>query len=439
MPRDMSPFLAAAVAVARELADGAVRVPSGVRWIGDDLIGHGPGGSDEAALTLVRGPVGPDLYGGTAGIGWFLGHLAAAVRDAELAGVAAGALRFSLDSAEATLESSSPSLYSGAAGVALAAADVAGRLRRPMLDRRAVALARRVAAGLRDRPGGVEGTDLIGGLAGVLIALLAIHRRTPDPVLLRGCRTAAERLLDARHTDSSGTSWPDPQGGADPAWCGLGHGASGVAWALAELAWATRSRALLAVAEDALRYERTWFSAERCAWADLRKPAHPLEPAAWPAWTTAWCHGAIGIGAVRLRIYEATRDITALAEATAAVEAARQLVAAAAAALRQAQVSDVTLCHGLAGAVDLMLLAGEVTGRREHQRAARRAGDLILSMRAANRGRWTLGLRGGEQVPGLFLGLAGIGVVLMRLHDPRLIASPLLPGRPRARRPDLRT
>jgi hypothetical protein len=84
--------------------------------------------------------------------------------------------------------------------------------------------------------------------------------------------------------------------------------------------------------------------------------------------------------------------------------------------------------------VDLMLLAYEITGMREHLRAARRAGDLSLSIRAANGGRWTVGVRGGEQVPGLFLGRAGIGVVLMRLHDPRLIASPMLPGRPRARR-----
>jgi lantibiotic modifying enzyme len=269
------------------------------------------------------------------------------------------------------------------------------------------------------------------GLAGVLISFLAVHHRAPDPVLLRSCRLIAERLLACRHADGSGTSWPEPSAGPPPAWCGLGHGTSGIAWALAETEWTSKSRAVHAVVEDALRYERGWFSAERCAWADLRKPMSSFEAGEWPAWTTAWCHGAIGIGAVRLRIYEQTRELTALAEASAALQAARDAVTQASAALRMSQLSDVTICHGLGGAIDLMLLAYEITGMREHQRAALRGGNLCLAIRAANRGRWTVGLRGAEVVPGLFLGLAGIGVVMMRLHDPSSIASPLLSGRQR--------
>jgi lantibiotic modifying enzyme len=424
-----SSYLAAAAAIAAELVETAVPTPSGVRWTGDDWVGH-----DEATLAVARGPVGPDLYGGTAGIGWFLGHFSAAVGDARMADVAVDAIRFSLDAVERGLESSSPSLFSGAAGVALAAVVVAGRLRRPQLGRRARVLARRVASLLCERPHAFEGPDLLSGLAGVLVALLAIHRGRRDPLLMKGCRVACERLLALRHADGSGTCWPEPGGAPGPGLCGLGHGASGVAWALAEAGWTTGNRPALAVVEEALRYERAWFSTERCAWADLRRPPAAFDSGEWPAWTTAWCHGALGIGAVRLRIYEATRDLTALAEATAAIESARRLVAGAAAALRQSHATDVTLCHGLAGAVDLMLLAYEITGMREHLRAARRAGDLSLSIRAANGGRWTVGVRGGEQVPGLFLGRAGIGVVLMRLHDPRLIASPMLPGRPRARR-----
>ncbi|MDP9179640.1 MAG: hypothetical protein M3O61_18360, partial [Gemmatimonadota bacterium] len=98
-------------------------------------------------------------------------------------------------------------------------------------------------------------------------------------------------------------------------------------------------------------------------------------------------------------------------------------------ALRQSQMSDVTLCHGLGGAIELMLLAYEITGLHDHQRAARRAGDLCLSIYRANANRWTVGVRRGETEPGLFLGLAGIGVTMMRLHDPGLVGSPVLPGR----------
>jgi len=205
---------------------------------------------------------------------------------------------------------------------------------------------------------------------------------------------------------------------------------SGVGWALAETAWATRESQFLAIANEAFRYERSWFSAERCAWPDLREPsAQSDQDGSWPGWTVAWCHGALGIGAVRFRVYEMEQDLTALAEATAAIQAGRTLVAQSGAALRQGHVSDVTLCHGLGGASELMLLAHEVTGIADHQRAARRVGDLCLDTFTANHHQWTCGLPKGERVPGLFLGLAGIGVTMMRLHDTALIGSPMLPGR----------
>ena len=426
MTSSSSRYLETAIAIGDELAQSAVRTPSGVGWMGDDLLG-----SDEATLAVVRRAVGPDLYSGTAGIGWFLGHLAASVPDARTATLAADALTGSLAAAEEGLPAAFPSLCTGAAGVALLAIDVAGRLRLRRLERAALQLARRVAAGLPDRlaDAGTVPSDLMGGLAGVVVSLLAIHGRAPDPALLKGCRLACERLLADWKADGAGTLAPDPR--AHAAWCGLGHGASGIAWALAEAGWRSRRHAMDAAVQEALRYERGWFSAERCAWADLREPPPSSSASEWPAWTTAWCHGAIGIGAVRLRMYEQTGEITALAEASAALQAARVVLTQAGAALRLSQFADVTICHGLGGAIDLMLLASEITGMREHQRAARRGGDLCLAIRAANGGRWTVGLRGAELVPGLFLGLAGIGVLMMRLHDPSSIASPLLAGRQR--------
>jgi len=92
----------------------------------------------------------------------------------------------------------------------------------------------------------------------------------------------------------------------------------------------------------------------------------------------------------------------------------------------------MTLCHGLAGAAELMLVAHEAKGRAEHLRAARRVGDLILHLREANDGRWTVGLPGGSDVPGLFLGIAGIAAVMLRLDDPTAVGSPALTGRPAA-------
>jgi lantibiotic modifying enzyme len=183
------------------------------------------------------------------------------------------------------------------------------------------------------------------------------------------------------------------------------------------------------LAARAFAYERSWFSPERCAWADLREPA-TAQGVEWPGWMNAWCHGAIGIGAARLRDYERSGSTLMLAEAGAALHAARSMVAHAGSGLRQGKYADVTLCHGLGGAAELMLLAYEVTGVEDHRRAARRVGDLCLEIHRAKGGRWTTGVQGGEQVPGLFLGMAGIGSLMLRLHDPRAMGCPLLPGRP---------
>jgi lantibiotic modifying enzyme len=420
-----SPFRDAALAIAADLVASARPAGAGVTWEGDDLIG-----ADERSMAIVRRPVGAPVYGGTAGIGWFLGHLAAVTKDATMADVAAAALRHALDGIRSGTASQDRSLFGGAAGVALAAVDAGGCLRRPSLSRAGRALARDVAAIVRDAPGEIDQLDLMGGLAGIVAGLLAIHRLAPDAAIAEACTIACDRLLDRRHVSGFGTSWPDQAHGSGPAWCGLGHGTSGIAWALAEAAWALDRPDLEPVIADALRYERGWFSADRCAWADLRNPPPATADPTWPAWTTAWCHGALGIGAVRLRLYEVRRDLTALAEASAALQAARGLVARASAALREGQASDVTLCHGLGGAVDLMLLAYEITGQIEHLRAARRAGNLCLAIHRANDRRWTVGTRGARLVPGLFLGSAGIGVMLMRLHDPACVGSPLLPGRP---------
>lgn len=420
-----SPYLVAAIAVANELVETAIREPSGMTWQGDDLLGD-----DEASVRVVRGGVGPHLYGGTAGIGWFLGHLAAYTQDKRMAAVAVAALRFALVAAKSRTEPRSVSLFSGAAGIALAAVEVGACLRHPALSREGLMVARSIAKMLQPGSDTHEHTDLLGGLAGTVIGLLAMYRRAPDAVLLEACRRACNRILEARHQDGFGTSWPQHDGAAPaPGLCGLGHGASGIAWALAELDWVNGNAHLPAAVDGALVYERAWFSPDRCAWADLRQPSLPVVDNNWPAWTTAWCHGALGIGALRLRIYEVTRDLTALAEGAAAIQAARGMVGRAGSALRQSQTTDVTLCHGLGGAIELMLMAYEITGMPDHQRAARRAGDLCLTIHRANLNRWTLGLAQAGSVPGLFLGLTGIGVTMMRLHDPALIGSPILPGR----------
>lgn len=415
-----SPYLPAAIDIARRLVQDALPAGPGVTWEGDEIVG------DEDNHTIVRMRVGSDLYGGTAGIAWFLVHMAPFDPSGAFAGTAAKAMSAALAGARKGLQSKAFSLLSGSTGTALAAIEVADRLKLGRLRRSALLLVRETCKLIARES--LHGDDLIGGAAGIIIGLLAVHRRCGDPVLLDTCRMICEGLLQRARQEWWGSSWPESA--TVPALCGLGHGMSGVGWALAEMAWATGEQGYLAAAREAFRYERSWFSPQWCAWPDLRNPKEQsIAEGTWPGWMTAWCHGALGIGAVRLRLYEASGDMTALAEASAAIQAAQLAVIHAGVELQAGQVSDVTLCHGLGGAAELLLLAYEVFRLPDHLRAARQVGRLCLNIYARNGQAWPYGLQGADHVPGLFLGLAGIGTTLLRLHDPSATGSPLLPGR----------
>src|SRR5205085_5979867 len=66
-----------------------------------------------------------------------------------------------------------------------------------------------------------------------------------------------ERLLATARRDARGMSWPAP--GESQGLCGLSHGAAGFAWALLALHRATGHAPFRAAADEALRYERSWF------------------------------------------------------------------------------------------------------------------------------------------------------------------------------------
>lgn len=418
-------WLQAALEIGRELARTAQRDGRQVRWLGDDLDGDQPSNA-----RLVRREVGDGLYSGRAGIGWFLAQLGAYSGETQLSRTGLAALSGAVAAPGASLNPRDLSLYTGAAGAALAALQVAQRERLPALRKRAIFLTERVAASIlrhEEQPA----SDLIDGLAGVVVALAAAHRLAPAPIFVAACDRACEQLLQRRQPAVVGSCWLDPHGQAEaghaaPGLCGLAHGASGIAWALHEGARLTGRQAYAVARDEALTYERGWFDAQSCNWPDLRGTS-ASEPR--PPLMTAWCHGALGIGALRWHLYEETRDPSLLAEASACIQAARALTVAARRQLGQGQLTDATLCHGLGGAVELLLFAYEVTGLEEHLRAARSTGQLCLDIQRTNQGRWTVGVPGGSDVPGLMVGLAGIGAMMLRLHEPSALASPLLPGR----------
>jgi lantibiotic biosynthesis protein len=405
-----------ALALARRLAGEAIRYEGRCAWLGDDM--------DEDGVVVHRS-TGADLYGGTSGIGWFLAAVASATGDELVADAARGAVLHALDRSG---EADGDGLYTGRTGVALAAVAAGRALADEDLVERGADLGSVAARSvLRTPPADPE---LMSGAAGTALGLLELGRAVDDELLGRAAVTLGGEIVDwvERALALPVRSAP---GSSGEVLCGLGHGASGPALALLELEAATTERAFGEAARTALAFERAWFSREHCGWPDLRGLDRArVDAGSRATYSIAWCHGAVGIGLVRLRAFDLTGDPRLLAEAAAAIDSAT--IGALSAAGSRSRSADLSLCHGVGAVAELHLLAAEVTGDVEHLEHALRIWEWSLGGRGNERPALPeavpCGVPGGGETPGLMLGLAGIGALGLRLHDASSVSSPLVPG-----------
>lgn len=392
-------FEALAVGLGERLCREAIWYEDRCTWLGDEVDpSRGPG-------AVVHRAVGPDLYNGTAGIGWFLAHLARRSGDARPRRTAAGALRHALS----RWDEAPPGLYTGRDGIALAAV-TAGEA----MGDGAIATAGLHRAAELTVPGL---DDVIGGAAGTVLALLVLGR-------VDAAAEAGQHLLASARRTESGLCWPTPPPASEPPLCGMGHGAGGIGLALLELAAATGEARFADAGWDAFAYERSWFDREVGGWPDLRGLTWSgLHVGNGPTHPQFWCHGGPGIGLARLRAYTLTGDPLCLAEAAAAIDTAT------AEALRAGVGGDanLSLCHGTGSVVELHLAAAAVTGDGEHVAMARRLAEMALrALDPSLALDVPCGVPAGGETPGLLLGLAGIAATLLRLADPAAAPCPLL-------------
>jgi lantibiotic biosynthesis protein len=406
--------LEAAATIGRRLAGEAIWHEGRCNWVGA-APQEGPGGS----LAITYSALGPDLYGGTAGVALFLAELHRATGEGELRRTAIGALRQALSGAAELPKDARPSLYGGGLGIALAAALVGG-----IFDDEEAISGALWLADVEPQPGGEW--DLMGGEAGTIVALLALGRLLGEQQPMRTRAIHFGRSLLAGASNEQGTlSWPSPGLAGNPRLTGLSHGASGCGLAFLELWRQTREPTFLAAAEGAFAYERTMFDPRAANWPDLRNEIPGL--LGRRSFVSLWCHGAPGIALARLRALElGDAEESSRGEALVALETTRGAVER-----ELAHGGNFSLCHGLAGNAEIlqegvMALGGD------------RAEDAALVLRVAEEGierygapahPWPCGTFEGE-TPGLFLGLAGIGRFYLRLHEPDLPS--LLAPRPAA-------
>ena len=447
-------FLATAASLGARICRDALWAGGICNWIGPAMEPLG------GRWRQVHRAYGPELYGGTGGIAIFLARLHAATGERVFKRTALGAARHALACAEEIAPAARVGAYSGWAGIGLAALRAAPLLGDDSLREPALALLAAVAASEPDE----QNLDLLAGCAGAIAPLLQAHAELGGPEPLRAAAVRfGDQLIAAAVRSGAGWSWgghaaaeavnpaeaanlaeaAEPAAGAEAGgaakaaaaadgarlpWIGnltgFSHGAAGIGWSLLELYQATGEGRFREAGEQAFAYERHWFDAARGNWPDLRDPqlSGMPAPADGPAFMTAWCHGAPGIGLARLRAWEILGDDRCRREAEVAIGTTLASLDGGA----EMSQNNYSLCHGIGGNCDLLLDGAAALGNPAWRERAERLARQAIVTYEEQKLPWPCGTLGAVEVPGLMLGLAGIGYFYLRLADAVQVPSVLI-------------
>ena len=413
---DSGACLEAAVAIGNALRQSAMYSKDTCTWAGYRLAHPHQRGSP----TRIFGTVGPHLYDGCAGIGWFLSELYGATKDDAIGSCAAAALSGAVLAAS-TLPTA---LFAGWVGISLSAAYCADLLGCSDLRDSSIELLNLLEA----KEPLATGPDLLSGCAGVISALVLQSRLLHDDELLKLASARGERLIEAAEANSSvpGLSWRSNRSQKHANLTGLSHGASGAVLGLSQLFRATRRAAFRDCARQAILYERALFDSEHQNWPDLRGvPRSNKRPSRKYKFSQYWCHGAPGIGVSRLAAWRHLKMPDCLDEARIAF---RSTYAWTSRAATDGQ-STGCLCHGVLGNALILWYAAEMLADRKpsYKDLALATGSEIARKVLDKKVVFSETPQDIDN-PTLMLGLAGIGHYLLRIAAgtaPMRLISPL--------------
>ncbi len=256
-----------------------------------------------------------------------------------------------------------------------------------------IARACAIAAQLPASVAADEHHDVLTGMAGAIVPLLALADVTGDKQWLAQAVGIGDRLAGAAIRSDGTCRWPSPL------WPdgigGFAHGATGIGWALARLTLASGEQRFADTARAAFRYEETLYDHVFGGWLDLRREE--------PTITAAWCHGSVGIGLaaadLAIRGWVANEDLVPLATEVTG---------------RHELLWNHSLCHGDLGAwelADVAVRSGCAPASTDRQRLdARIIGSIECNGTVS-------GLQRDTFTPCLLHGVGGVGYQLLRMHQ----------------------
>ena len=350
-----------------------------------------------------------DLYGGSTGLILSLAYLGSFGFDkyTDLARRALHTLRIRLESTGRFLRSIGA--FSGWGGIIYMLSQLGVLWNDPELFSYALSLVDRLPELLEQD----EALDLVGGCAGCIGSLLALHQVAPSEKLVAISRQCGDRLLAKaqRLENEKGLAWQTNIDTAKPI-TGFAHGSSGITWALLELAATTGEERYQATALEGILYENSRYSPLTRNWTDdASTPQLGVQKAIAPS--MAWCYGAPGIGMARAAAVKHCDHPLIRQDLERAVETT----------LNHGPGTNHSLCHGDVGNLDFLLQAAEATGSHELlQKVDQLANQIVASMEKYG---WLCGVPLGVESPALMNGLAGICYGLLRLADSERVPSVL--------------
>ncbi|MEO1049730.1 MAG: lanthionine synthetase LanC family protein [Bacteroidota bacterium] len=277
--------------------------------------------------------------------------------------------------------------------------------------------------------------DVISGLAGVILGLVAIHERIDATEIENLIHKAAGRLIELAKPSTVGLYWEHaahPIGGMT----GFAHGAAGVGYAFSIIGDYFENQAYKRLAREAFAYENSLYDADLNNWPDFRKGVAEIYDNQTrkerflqddKAYFTngndkdAWCYGATGIGLSRIGASQLLDD-TFSSDAEKALDKVRLNLQAPA-----EPIHSFTLCHGAGGGFELFLEASALFEKDGYEEVAREVVSNALQQRS-ELGLYAPGYDDLDYAedPGLFLGTSGVGYMLLRMHTKGALDSILL-------------
>jgi type 2 lantibiotic biosynthesis protein LanM len=353
--------------------------------------------------------ISADLYDGTAGICLFLAYLDAIEPQPEFRQAAERALAYSIEQRNTKLIGA----FQGATGLIYLLTHLTQLWNKPELLDLAVSLSDELMPRISDD----RYFDILHGVAGIIPVMLNLAEATFGKGLDCAERCAQHLLKHATHKDDTLSWLHNPPELAQGNLTGFSHGAGGMGWTLIWLGCYTNQPEYIAAGRQAFAYEASQFDPDERDWYDLRTSALALNPNG-RHFANAWCSGAAGIGLSRIASWAALgkTDDEILRDAYIALNAT----------VRNFQkLGNDSLCHGKAGNAELLLRIAKLKDEPYLQMEANvQAQAQWRNFEKAQ--RWVCGISGNDVLPGLMLGLAGIGMHFLRLAYPEQVPSPLL-------------